>query len=197
MVLKVAGAMMASMGGPAERSRGVSGSRCSLRTGWPVSSSSWAPSIIFMALGVATTRTVQPSAWASVTSLWTSGAGLWWRPPGELLRGEGFGGAQGFVGLVELAPLDEGASEVEEQAGLALAHVDGVEVDALGEVHCGACVAEQYRSGDPVLEHVRRSERGPLVVAVVPESVSCVFGLVEELVARAWVGVFGGGDRTS
>src|SRR5262249_52794632 len=72
-VLNVAGAItIASAGG---RASGSAGSLYSLRTGWPVRSSSAAASRNFMPYGVAITHTSQPCSWAKPTKdgSWSAG----------------------------------------------------------------------------------------------------------------------------
>src|ERR1039457_5240576 len=150
--------------------RGEPGLLYWLRTGLPVSFSIAALSKKPRAAGVAMTWTVQPRSWRRPTKAPRAVAGPapqattdrtrpWgsWvdgRAAGDFLGGDFFGGAQGDVGLLVAAPLQERAGGVDEQAGFAFGHGDGAQVDAAGDVDGGARVAEGDGDVDPVLASV-------------------------------------------
>ena len=116
------------------------------------------------------------------------------RAAGDFLGGGFLGGAQGDVGLLVAAPLQECAGGVDEQAGFAFGHGDGAQVDAAGHVDGGARVAEGDGDVDPVLLGVDRAEGGPAQVAVNAEPLGGVVGLGEQLVGGIALVALGGCD---
>ena len=93
-----------------------------------------------------------------------------------------------------LAPLEERAGGVDEQAGFAFGDGDRAQVDAAGHVDGGSGVPERHGDVDAVHLGVGGAEGGPAQVAVYPEPSCGVVGFGEQFVGGAAVVVLGGGD---
>jgi hypothetical protein len=116
---------------------------------------------------------------------------------GDFLVGDLFCCPEGDVGLLVLAPLEECAGGIDEQARFALGDGDLAEVDAAGYVDCGSCVPEGDCDVDAVLPGIGRAEGGPAQVSVDAEPLSGIVGFGEEVVGGCAVVVLGGGDRAA
>ena len=118
--------------------------------------------------------------------------------PGDLLGRGLLGGAQREVGLFVLAPLEERAGGVDEEARLALGDGDLAQVDAAGDVDRGSRVPEGDGDVDPVQAGVGGAERGPAQVAVYAEALR---RRPSASVSSSWAVprllVLGGGDRAA
>jgi hypothetical protein len=101
------------------------------------------------------------------------------RAPGYFLVSGFLGGTYREVCLLVLAPLEEGAGGVNEQARFPLGDVDRAQVDAARDIHGGARVAESHSDVHAVELGIGRAERGPAKVAVVAKSSCCFVGFAE------------------
>ena len=117
--------------------------------------------------------------------------------PGDFLGSGLLGGAQGEVGLLVLAPLEERAGGVDQETGFALGDGDRTQVDAPGNVDGGSGVPESHGDVDPVHFGVGEAEGGPAQVAVYPEPLPGGVGFGKQLVGGAAVAVLGGGDSAT
>src|SRR5450755_579582 len=116
---------------------------------------------------------------------------------GDFLGGGLLGDPQREVGLVVLAPLEECAGGVDEQAGLALGDGDRGQVDAAGHVHGGPGVPEGDGDVDPVKLRVGGAEGGPAQVAVYTKLLPGVVGFGEQVVGGGAVALLGGGHGSA
>ncbi|MCO8301418.1 hypothetical protein [Streptomyces sp. RKCA744] len=100
------------------------------------------------------------------------------------------GGEEGPVAAVRLAPLVEGAGDVDPVSGLAFGGGQGGGIDAAGVFDGLACVAEQVADRDLVEEYLAGAEDGAAEQGVLSELPGGGFCLGDEGVGGVPVALF-------
>ncbi|MGW7600501.1 hypothetical protein [Streptomyces antimycoticus] len=110
-----------------------------------------------------------------------------------LSRGR-LGGQERLISaVVGLAPLIEGAGDVDPVPGLALGGGQADDVDPAGVLNGLAGIAEQVADGDPMEENLARAEDGAVQGGIPAELVRSGFRFVDQGVGRVPVALLGGG----
>src|SRR5260221_1112526 len=113
--------------------------------------------------------------------------------PGDLFGRRLLGGAQRQQSLFMLAPLQEGAGGIDEEARLALSDRDLAEVNGAGDIQRDSRVAQGHGDVDPVQLGVGGAERRPAEVTVLAHAAADIVGFAEKFMCCAAVVVPGSG----